>query len=146
MVRQGGSGPVFDAIAADADPSGVVVTRASGTTSTHSATGIQNGAAVSLRPGDRITVKRSAYASKVAYIFGQVGRPGPVAFPPDGRLDLMDAIAKAGNCTELGNSKSVKINRNGQVTAVNLKEMTEKGSQPYFLQPEDIVTVPTRIW
>lgn len=130
----------------DADPSGVTLTRSSGATSNHSVAGIQSGSPVALRPGDRITVKRSAYQGKVAYIFGEVRRTGPVPFPPSGRLDLIEAIAQAGSFTELGNPKSIRINRKGQVTTINLKEMTEKGNQRYFLLPEDIVTVPTRKW
>ncbi len=131
---------------ADADPSGVTVTRIGGRTTSHSVAAIQGGTPVALLPGDRVFVKRSAYHGKVAYIFGEVRKAGPVAFPPSGKLDLMDAITQAGSYTELGNPKSIRINRNGQVTTINLKDMTEKGNQRYFLLPEDIVTVPARIW
>lgn len=127
----------------DADPKGVTVTRASGGSSTYSTTG---GSSVPLYAGDQITVKTSSYADKVAYVFGRVNKPGAVQFPPDGRLTLLDAVARAGNYTELGNPKAVKINRNGKVTEVNLKEMTEKGSEHYLLQPDDKITIPERIW
>jgi polysaccharide export outer membrane protein len=133
-------------VAPDANPSGILVTRSSGASTTHSAASVQGGSAVALRAGDRVTVQRSAYANKVAYIFGQVGKPGPVPFPPSGKLDLIDAIAQAGNYTQLASPKSVKINRNGKITTIDLKEMTEKGNTRYFLLPEDIVTVPERIW
>ncbi|QJE94272.1 polysaccharide biosynthesis/export family protein [Luteolibacter luteus] len=126
-----------------ADPKGVTVTRVDGGSSTYPISGAST---VQIQPGDQITVRRSNYADKVAYVFGQVRKPGPVAFPPDGRLTLLDAIAQAGNYTELGNAKAVKINRNGKVTEVNLREMTEKGSEHYMLQPEDKITVPDRIW
>jgi polysaccharide export outer membrane protein len=129
---------------ADADPAGVTVTRIGGKTSTHPLASIQGGTPVALLPGDRVFVKRSAFHGKVAYIFGEVRRTGPVAFPASGKLDLIEAIAQAGSYTELGDAKKVRVNRNGQVTTINLKEMTEKGNQRYFLLPEDIVTVPAR--
>lgn len=129
----------------DADTRGVTVTRASGGSSSFSIAN-NGGSSVPIQPGDQITVKRSNYADKVAYVFGQVRRPGPVSFPPSGRLTLIEAVAMAGNYTELGNAKSVKINRNGKVSEVNLREMTEKGSEDFLLLPEDKITVPDRIW
>lgn len=129
----------------DADPKGVTVTRAGGGSTTYSINR-NGGSSVQIQPGDQITVRRSSYADKVAYVFGQVRKPGPVQFPADGRLTLIDAIAMAGNYTELGNAKAVKINRNGKVSEVNLKEMTEKGNQHYLLLPEDKITVPDRLW
>lgn len=127
-------------VARDADPRGVTVTR-NGKSVTYS-----KDASVQIQPGDRIVVTRSPFADKVAYVNGQVRKQGPVQFPPDGRLNLLDAIAQAGGYTELANAKAVIIARKGKVTEINLKEMAEKGSQHYLLQPDDRVTVPDRWW
>ncbi|WP_035614047.1 polysaccharide biosynthesis/export family protein [Haloferula sp. BvORR071] len=125
----------------DADPQGVTVTSAGGGSATYS-----KDATVPIQPGDQITVKRSAFADQVVQVNGQVRRPGAVPFPANGRLTLIDAISQAGNCTELANPKKVKINRQGEVTEINLKEMIEKGSKSYPLRPNDMIIVPDRIW
>ena len=48
--------------------------------------------------------------------------------------------------TELANPKKVTINRKGQVTLVNFKEISERGDRPYWLLPDDVVTVAERIF
>ncbi len=133
-------------LTADADPLGVVLTRASGGASTYSATGLQRGAPVLLRSGDRIHVRQSAFAGLSVQVTGKVGRPGTVAFPADGKLTLLDAILLSGDCTELGNRSKIKVTRAGLLTIVDLKDMIEKGKPPYYLKPGDIVNVPDRFW
>jgi polysaccharide export outer membrane protein len=133
-------------LAPGADPNRVLLTRASGGTSTYTAAAIESGAPIPLRPGDRITVQQSVFVNKTVTILGQVKKPGPVQFPIDGRLDLVTAIAQAGHFTDLANPKKVNLNRKGQVFTFNVKEMTDKGSQPYFLLPDDIVTVSERLF
>ncbi|WP_193212239.1 polysaccharide biosynthesis/export family protein [Luteolibacter marinus] len=127
----------------EADLNGVTLTRADGGTSTYSASSIPN-SKVAIRPGDRIVVAKSPYVGKSVTIVGQVRKAGPVPFPRDGRLDLVLAISQAGGLTELANAKKVSINRRGEVSTVNYKEMTDKGTSRYMLQPGDIVTVAER--
>lgn len=129
----------------EADRSGITLTRASGASSTYSSTSAQS-SKVALHPGDRIVVRQSAFVNKTATIVGQVRKAGPVPFPIDGRLDLVAAIAQAGGFTELANPKKVSVNRKGNVTTINVKEMTDRGNKRYFLQPDDIVTVAERFF
>jgi protein involved in polysaccharide export with SLBB domain len=77
-------------------------------------------------------------------MLGQVGRQGPLAFPPSGKLDLVNAIAMAGGLTPLANPKKVTINRKGVLTVVDYKEISQRGDRPYPLQPDDIVIVAER--
>jgi protein involved in polysaccharide export with SLBB domain len=46
----------------------------------------------------------------------------------------------------VANQKKVSINRKGKLTTVDVKEMTDRGDKPYYLQPDDIVTVPERFF
>ncbi|MCW1887309.1 polysaccharide biosynthesis/export family protein [Luteolibacter flavescens] len=130
----------------EADLNGIVVTRADGKQSTHSSASLQGGGMVPLYPGDRVRVDQSPYVNKSVKVLGQVRKAGPVAFPLDGRLDIVSAIAGAGGYTELANEKKVNVNRKGKVTSLNVKEMTDRGEKPYFLLPDDIVTVTERMW
>lgn len=134
-------------LAEDANANNIQLVRASGTTSTFSMASIQGEPGrVRLAAGDRIIVNQSAFVGRKITVLGQVGRPGPVLFPLDGRLDLVNAIALAGGITELANPKKVTINRKGKVTMVNFKEVSERGDRPFWLQPDDVVTVAERLF
>lgn len=131
----------------DADTNNIQLVRASGTSSNYSMASIQGESGrVRLGAGDRIIVSQSAFVGRKLTVLGQVGRPGPIPFPLNGKLDLVNAVALAGGITELANPKKVTINRKGQVTVVNFKEISERGDRPYLLQPDDVVTIAERIF
>jgi polysaccharide export outer membrane protein len=134
-------------LAEDADTNNVQLVRVSGTSSSYSMASIQGEAGrVRLGPGDRIIVNQSAFVGRKLTVLGQVGKPGPIPFPLSGKLDLVNAVALAGGITELANPKKVTINRKGQVTVVNFKEISERGDRPYWLQPDDVVTIAERLF
>jgi polysaccharide export outer membrane protein len=134
-------------LAQDADSNNIQLVRASGTATTFSMASIQGQSGrVRLGPGDRIIVNQSAFVGQKITVLGQVGRPGPVLFPVNGKLDLVNAIALAGGITELANPKKVTINRKGQVSVVNFKEVSERGDRPMWLQPDDVITVAERMF
>ena len=131
----------------NADSSGISLVRASGTTATFSMESIQGSAGrVKLAPGDRVIVNQSAFVGKTVSVLGQVGKPGPVPFPINGRLDLVNAIAMAGGLTELANPKKVSINRKGTVTLVDFREVSQRGDRPFLLRPDDVITVAERLF
>ncbi len=130
-----------------ADASSIQLVRSNGATSTYSLTSIQGSAGrTSLSSGDRIIVNESRFVGRSVTILGRVGKPGAVIFPIDGRLDLVTAIALAGGLSELANPKKVSINRRGTVTTVDFREISQRGDKPFFLEPNDIITVAERIF
>lgn len=135
-------------LAEDADPGGIQLVRASDTTSTFSMADIQGGTVgrIRLESGDRIIVNRSPFVGKTLTVLGQVGRPGPLAFPASGRLDLVHAIALCGGLTELANPKKITINRKGKIILLDFKSISQRGDQPFLLQPEDVITVAERLF
>jgi polysaccharide export outer membrane protein len=135
-------------LADDANPAGIQLVRASGTTSTLSMADIQSGRSgrIRLESGDRIIVNRSPFVGKSLTVLGQVGKPGPLAFPASGRLDLVNAIALCGGLTELANPKKITINRKGEIILLNFREISQRGDRPFLLQPEDVVTVAERLF
>lgn len=134
-------------LAPNADTQAILLVRNSGTTSTFTMGSIVGGTdgRTKLAAGDRIIVNQSAFVGKSVTILGQVGRQGPLAFPVNGRLDLVMAIAFAGGLTDLANPKKVTINRNGKVTIVDYKKVSQQGN-PIQLQPGDIITVAERLF
>jgi len=130
-----------------ADPNNIQLVRASGATSTFSLGSVEGPTGrIRLSSGDRIIVNQSSFVGKTVTVLGQVGRPGPLAFPVSGRLDLVKAIAQAGGLTDLANPKKVTINRRGQVIPLDFKAISQRGDQPFLLQPDDVVTVAERIF
>lgn len=130
-----------------ADANSIQLVRASGTTSNFSMNSISGTSGrIKLEPGDRIIVNQSAFVGKSMTVLGQVAKPGPLAFPLNGRLDLVNAIAMAGGLTELANPKKVSINRKGTVTVVDFKAISQRGDRPFLLQPDDVVTVAERLF
>ena len=134
-------------LAENADANGIQLVRASGTTSNFSMSSISGASGrIQLAPGDRLIVNQSAFVGKTMTVLGQVGKPGPLAFPLNGRLDLVNAIAMAGGLTELANPKKVTISRRGSVTVLDFKAISQRGDRPFLLQPDDVVTVAERLF
>ena len=134
-------------LAENADANGIQLVRASGTTSNFSMSLIEGASGrIKLEAGDRIIVNQSAFVGKTLTVLGQVGKPGPLAFPLNGRLDLVNAIAMAGGLTELANPKKVTISRKGSVTVIDFKAISQRGDRPLMLQPDDVVTVAERLF
>jgi len=130
-----------------ADANSIQLVRASGTTSTFSMESIGGASGrIKLEAGDRVIVKQSAFVGKTVTVIGQVGKPGPLAFPLNGRLDLVNAVAFAGGLTDLANPKKITINRKGTVTIVDYKEISKRGDRPFLLQPDDVITVAERLF
>ena len=134
-------------LAENADANGIQLVRATGTISNLSMSSISGASGrIQLAAGDRLIVNQSAFVGKSLTVLGQVAKPGPLAFPLNGRLDLVNAIAMAGGLTELANPKKVTISRRGNVTIVDFKAVSQRGDRPFLLQPDDVVTVAERLF
>jgi polysaccharide export outer membrane protein len=133
-------------LTATSDPNSIQLFRASGGTSRYSMADIQRGTSgrVPLRAGDRIIVNQSPLLGKTITMLGEVGKSGPMAFPLNGKLDLVSAIAMAGGMTNLANPKKVTIRRNGSVMEVDYNEVSQ--GRPLALLPDDVVTVGRRFF
>lgn len=129
-----------------ADPNRISLVRADGSTASFTVSALERGIKVQLSPGDRITVMESRFAGASVTFIGQVGRPGAVAFPVNGDLDIVTAVAQAGGLTQLANPRRVSINRKGRVIVLDVREMSSRGATLFKLEPDDIITVPERIF
>lgn len=131
----------------EADISNIQLVRASGGSTTYTLAAIQGSAGrIRLGAGDRVVVQESRFVRRHVTVLGQVGKPGAVTFPVDGRLDLVTAVALAGGLADLANPRKVSINRKGKVTVVDFREISERSGQPYLLDPDDIITVSERLF
>jgi len=82
------------------------------------------------------------------FVNGEVGHPGKVN--ADHPITALEAIMEAGGSNpETANMKAVKVNRleDGKYKTykLNLQDVLDgKASNPFYLKPNDIVTVPER--
>ncbi|MDQ8190586.1 polysaccharide biosynthesis/export family protein [Roseibacillus persicicus] len=99
-------------------------------------------------PGDILTVPKSRFVDKYVTMLGEVGKPGQIGFPVDGKLDLLTAISLAGGFDRLANKKKVTVSRQTsggtQVYQFDVSDMEEGKIKLHYLMPGDSVNVPVR--
>lgn len=133
----------------NADARHIIVKRVTDGKEAHYNANLFSAAQSPIEPGDLITVPKSVFVGKFVNVSGLVKKPGRVAFPPDGKLDLRSALSLAGGLDRLGNKKKIVVTRQGGAGAgqswrVNLEEIEEGVIPTVFLSPGDAVNVPIR--
>jgi protein involved in polysaccharide export with SLBB domain len=86
----------------------------------------------------------------VAYVLGQVQRPGPLEVPPNARLTVSMAVANAGSYTKFASTGKLQVLRHtpwGEVSqrTVNLDLILDgRVDLDMEIEPGDVVWVPER--
>ena len=101
----------------------------------------------------QVTISVKEFAQHSVTILGQVGKPGVVPIPGgQARIDLVTAIASAGDFRGIANQKKVRITRNRgkaneKTEEVNVKDIMNgrARTKTVYLFPGDVVFVPQRI-
>lgn len=102
-----------------------------------------------LLPGDTVVVPQlptpKAAIAKTATISGEVRNPGSIKLPANGKIDILTAIAQAGNYSKIANQKECILQRRGasghKVSTVNLRNVTSGKSPMVFIYEGDIVII-----
>jgi polysaccharide export outer membrane protein len=92
-----------------------------------------------------VTVKE--YRQEFVIIIGQVNRPGSLPLSPEQRMDILDAIARAGGLTRLAKNE-VEFTRDGKRQTFKLDQL-KKESDParkIWLRPGDILEVKEAVF
>lgn len=131
----------------DANQASIIVTRAAGGSTPYTQSQIDGAAGkVRLNSGDRIIVNKSSYIGKTITVLGPVGKPGPMPFPLDGKMDIIDAIAYAGGMTDMANPRKVTVNRKGTILKLDFKAISESGDRTHQILPGDVIKVAERLF
>jgi polysaccharide export outer membrane protein len=96
----------------------------------------------------QVSVAVVRYAEQSVNVIGAVNNPGPVFFPPERPLSLLEAITRAGGFNRLADRRKVRLTRtnpDGQrdIFTVDANTLLQGGSpQEWWLRPGDTVFVP----
>lgn len=99
----------------------------------------------------QVTIIVLRYSERVVSVMGAVNQPGPVLFPQERTLTLIEAIARAGGVSRLGNPAKVRLTRVeegiSKTYIINVQKMIEssESSNAWPLQIGDVIFVPERI-
>jgi polysaccharide export outer membrane protein len=102
-----------------------------------------------VNPQINITVLE--YSKESVSIIGAVNTPGAIPIPPDHRLRLIEAIARAGGFNRLADRRHVKLTRkadDGRMSTVviNADDLMQNGTaDPWIVQTGDVIFVQERL-
>lgn len=91
------------------------------------------------------------YSERTVQVVGAVNSPGAVPFPPEQKLTLVEAIARAGGQSRIADLRKVRLSRttaDGRIEnfTVNVDELMKQGSgEQWYLTKGDVIFVPERI-
>lgn len=103
-----------------------------------------------VNPQVNLTVIR--YAERTVNILGSVNSPGPVVFPQEKGLTLLEAIARAGGFNRLANKNKIRLTRtslDGEKTTYTIDAdqlIKGRGDSSWSLQINDVIFVPESIF
>ena len=94
-----------------------------------------------------VSVSIEARVRKTITILGQAQRPGVFEIPAHRQLTLVEAIGMAGGVTRIANGKKINLKRaGGQVTVVNLSDITTGAGKDISLRDGDVITIPESLF
>jgi polysaccharide biosynthesis/export protein len=100
----------------------------------------------------QITLVVVEYAKRTVNVLGNVNNPGAVPFPQEQKLNLIDAITRAGGFNRLADRKRVKLTRTSpggksETFEINADQLMSRGAsaEKWILQVGDTVYVPERV-
>lgn len=103
-----------------------------------------------VNPQVNLTVIR--YAERTANILGSVNAPGPVVFPQEKGLSLLEAISRAGGFNRYANRSKITLTRtkldgSKETYVIDVDKLIDgSANNAWTLQVNDVIFVPERIF
>ncbi len=88
-----------------------------------------------------VTVKE--YRTRTVSVIGQVNKPGVIALPAEQKIDILEAIAQAGDLTKVANKNRIEVSRKGKTQKFTLDELKKQTDleKKFWLEPGDVIFV-----
>lgn len=91
------------------------------------------------------------YSQRTVQVVGSVNQPGAVVFPPEQKMGLVEALARAGGQSRIADLKRVRLTRTSaegktENFIINVDDMMKGASgEQWLLLKGDVVFVPERL-
>lgn len=91
------------------------------------------------------------YTQRTVKVLGAVNQPGAIVFPPEQKMGLLEAIARAGGFSRIAERRKVRLSRTladgkSENYVINTDEMIQGASvEQWLLTKGDVIFVPERI-
>ena len=91
------------------------------------------------------------YTQRTVKVLGAVNQPGAIVFPPEQKMGLLEAIARAGGFSRIAERRKVRLSRTlddgkSENYIINTDEMIQGASaEQWLLTKGDVIFVPERI-
>jgi len=91
------------------------------------------------------------YTQRTVKVLGAVNQPGAIVFPPEEKMGLLEAIARAGGFSRIAERRKVRLSRTledgkSENYIINTDEMIQGASaEQWLLTKGDVIFVPERI-
>ncbi len=72
-----------------------------------------------------VTVMVKEYRTRTVSVMGRVQRSGAIELPAEYRIDLLEAIARAGGLDNLANRNKIQLNRGGKITFYKFDDLVK---------------------
>jgi polysaccharide export outer membrane protein len=95
----------------------------------------------------QVTVMVKEYRERTVSVTGKVNRPGAVILPAEQKLDVLDAIVRAGDFHPNANKNKIRVIRNGKTYNTGFDELKkQREKDKFWLEPGDVVEVAERFF
>jgi polysaccharide export outer membrane protein len=92
------------------------------------------------------------YTQRTVQVVGAVNNAGAVVFPPEQKMGLVEAIARAGGQSRVADLKRVQVTRTTaegktETFIVNVSDLMKGASgEPWLLRKGDVILVPEKLF
>ena len=92
------------------------------------------------------------YSQRTVQVVGAVNNPGSVVFPPEQKMGLVEAIARAGGQSRIADLKRVQLTRTSaegktENFIINVTDLMKGASgEQWLLRKGDVVLVPEKLF
>jgi|TARA_B110000908_G_scaffold172191_1_gene238245 polysaccharide export outer membrane protein len=94
-----------------------------------------------LKHGDSLVIRSKSLSSSMVTVVGNINKPGAIDYPREGKLNILTAIALAGDFKPRANREYVVVTRQGKQIHINLSSNSSTTGKQFYLQAGDFVIV-----
>jgi polysaccharide export outer membrane protein len=91
----------------------------------------------------QVNVMVKEYRLRTASVMGRVNREGAIELPAEQKIDILEAIARAGGFSQVANKNKIDLSRNGKTKTYRFDDLikVKDPAREIWLEPGDVIYV-----